>query len=175
MRLMARSAMVLVPSSTAAYYSTHAHARTHETRMINHTYTSLSLLALAFTSHSLQGQAPRDTSKVQARVAISHALPTLDGAHLEAKLVEVTYAPGQASLPHSHPCPVVGYVIEGAVRMQVKGEAEMTYRAGDTFYEAPNGVHAVSANASTTERARFLAYFTCDKATPLSVPVSPPR
>jgi len=64
---------------------------------------------------------------------------------------------------------VIGYVIEGAVRMQVKGEPEATYKAGQSFYEAPNGVHAISANASKTERARFLAYFTCDRESPLTV------
>ena len=31
--------------------------------------------------------------------------------------------------------------------MQVKGEPEALYKAGQSFYEAPNGIHAVSANA----------------------------
>lgn len=57
--------------------------------------------------------------------------------------------------------------------MQVKGERENIYKAGESFYEAPDGVHAVSANASRTERARFLAYFICDHEGPLSVPVAP--
>jgi quercetin dioxygenase-like cupin family protein len=55
----------------------------------------------------------------QARVIFSHALPQLDGAHLKATVVEVTYGPGESSPPHSHPCPVVGYVIQGALRSQV--------------------------------------------------------
>jgi quercetin dioxygenase-like cupin family protein len=82
---------------------------------------------------------------------------------------EVTYGPGEWSPAHSHLCAVIGYVIEGAVRMQVKGEPEATYKAGQSLYEAPNGVHAISANASKTERARFLAYFTCDRESPLTV------
>ena len=106
----------------------------------------------------------------EARIVFAHALPALDGGRLQAKVVEVTYGPGESSKQHSHPCAVIGYVIEGAVRMQVKGEPEATYKAGQSFYEAPNGVHAVSANASKTERARFLAYFTCDRETPLTVP-----
>jgi quercetin dioxygenase-like cupin family protein len=105
-----------------------------------------------------------------ARVVFTHSLPALDGGKLVAKVVEVTYGPGEASAAHSHPCAVVGYVIEGAVRMQVKGEPEAIFKAGQSFYEAPNGVHAVSANASKTQRARFLAYFTCDHETPLTVP-----
>ncbi len=93
----------------------------------------------------------------------------MDGGHLKAVLLEVRYGPGESSLPHSHPCAVIGYVVEGAVRSQVKGEPEMTYKAGDSFYEAPNGVHLVSANASTTEAARFLAYMICDHDAALSV------
>jgi quercetin dioxygenase-like cupin family protein len=50
----------------------------------------------------------------------------------------------------------------------VKGEPEAIYRAGESFYEAPNGVHVVSANASQTEAATFIAYFVCDHNTPLS-------
>ncbi len=105
-----------------------------------------------------------------ARIVCTHRLPALDGKRLEAKIVEVTYGPGESSQPHSHPCAVIGYVLEGAVRMQVKGEPEAIYKAGQSFYEAPNGVHAISANVSKTEPARFLAYFTCDHETPLTVP-----
>ena len=40
-------------------------------------------------------------------------------------------------------------------------------------YEAPNGVHEVSANASHTMPAKFVAYFVCDREMPLSVtPIS---
>jgi quercetin dioxygenase-like cupin family protein len=108
----------------------------------------------------------------QDRMALSLALPRLDGGHLGVKLVEVTYPPGGSSRPHSHPCPVVGYVVDGALRAQVKGEPEAVYRAGETFYEAPNSTHLVSANASDKEPAKFVAFFTCDKDTPLSMPLS---
>ena len=63
-------------------------------------------------------------------------------------------------------------VLEGAVRMQVKGQPERIFNPGETFFEAPSGVHVVSANASQEAPARFLAYFVCDRATPLSVPVT---
>ncbi len=124
-------------------------------------------------SHMLRAQISADSSHGAApprsHVAFAHALPQLDGRHLEVKVVEVTYEPGGSSKPHSHPCPVVGYVIEGAVRMQVQGEPESSYKAGESFYEAPNGVHLVSANASQKERAKFLAYFVCDHDTPATV------
>ena len=112
----------------------------------------------------------QDRLPSQSRVAITQALPPLDGRHLEASVVEVTYAPGGAGSPHRHPCPVIGYMIEGSMRMQVSGQVERTYQAGDTFYETPTDVHVVSANASADRPARFLAYFVCDQKTPLSVP-----
>ena len=111
------------------------------------------------------------TKTERARLAFSHALPRLDGNHLEVKVVEVTYGPGESSSPHSHPCPVLGYVLQGALRTQVQGEPEAIYKVGESFYEAPDGVHAVSANASHKEPARFIAYFVCDRDTPLSLDV----
>ena len=47
-------------------------------------------------------------------------------------------------------------------------EQRRLYRAGESFYEAPNSVHLVSANASDRDPVRFLAYFTCDHDAPLS-------
>jgi quercetin dioxygenase-like cupin family protein len=109
-----------------------------------------------------------------ARVALEHALPALDGATLRSTIVEVTYPPGATSTPHSHPCPVLGYVARGAVRMQFDDAPERVYQAGETFYEAPNGRHLVSANASATAPAVLVATFVCDgKAGALSVPVKP--
>ena len=100
----------------------------------------------------------------------SHALPPLDGSHLRAIVVEVNYAPGEADKPHSHPCTVIGYVAQGTIRFQVKGGPESVYKAGESFYEPPNGVHQVSANASDKEPARLVAFFVCDHDTPLTVP-----
>jgi quercetin dioxygenase-like cupin family protein len=110
-------------------------------------------------------------AKERARIVLSKGLPTLDGAHLKAILVEVNYGPGEASPPHSHPCAVIGYVVEGTLRTQVKGEPEITYKAGESFYEAADGVHLVSANASSTEPAKLVAYLICDHDAPLSVDV----
>lgn len=111
----------------------------------------------------------------RARVALTHALPPLDGSRLRVTVVEVNYGPGEESLPHTHPCPVVGYVLEGDLRTQVAGEAAAVYGPGESFYEAPNGVHQVSANASKSTSTRFLAFFVCDTDAPLSAPAHEPK
>lgn len=104
------------------------------------------------------------------RDAVSQRMPEMDGKNLTATLVEVIYPPGIGSEPHSHPCPVIGYVAEGTIESQVKGQPVGTFTAGQTFYEPPNGVHLVSRNPSKTKPAKLLAYFLCDHAGPLSGP-----
>jgi glucose/arabinose dehydrogenase/quercetin dioxygenase-like cupin family protein len=105
-----------------------------------------------------------------ARELVTHTAPPLTGATLQLQIVEVTYEPGGWSPSHHHPCPVVGYVLEGAVRMQLAGQPERVYKAGETFTELPTDVHVVSSNASDTAPARFLAYFACDGPGPRSIP-----
>ncbi|ERR1700732_3674721 len=139
---------------------------------------ALGILCVAMIGGSPAGlarvivQQHTDASQVateQTRTPFSHALPHLDGDHLKATVVEVTYGPGESDPPHSHPCAVIGHVIAGSYRSQVKGQAEAIYQAGESFYEAPSGVHQVSANASDKVPVKFLAYFVCDRDTPLTV------
>lgn len=113
---------------------------------------------------------PASSKPVRDKTILSRSLPRLDGSNLKVTVVEVTYGPGESSAPHSHPCPVIGYVLDGALRTKVKGETEAVYKIGESFYEAPNGIHAISANASLSKPARFLAFFICDHDTPLSIP-----
>ena len=109
-------------------------------------------------------------SEAGREAPFSHALPQLDGKHLRAIVVEVNYRPGESDEPHSHPCTVIGYVAQGSIRFQVRGGPETVYKAGESFYEAPNGVHQVSANASDTDPAKLIAFFVCDHETALTVP-----
>lgn len=128
----------------------------------------IGLLATSLAGSQASTSPPQEPTNDRTRIVLSRLLPRLDGEHLRATLVEVRYGPGEASSPHSHACAVMAYVVEGAIRTQVKGEAEMIYRAGQSFYEGPNGVHLVSANASSGKPAKFVAYLICDRDAPLS-------
>jgi quercetin dioxygenase-like cupin family protein len=128
---------------------------------------ALSHIAFAQTK---SGDAPAAV-KPRARVVFSRRLPELDGDRLKTTLLQVNYGPGESSLPHSHPCAVIGYVTQGSIHTQVKGQQETIVRRGESFYEAPHAVHLVSANASRTEPASFLAFFVCDRDAPLSANV----
>jgi quercetin dioxygenase-like cupin family protein len=106
------------------------------------------------------------------KVVKEQVIPGMDGTKLKTTILEVSYAPGGSSAAHRHPCPVIGYVLEGRYRTQIGDGPVTIYQKGETFYEPPNGVHQVSANASPTEPVRFLAYFLCDSDARLSTPAN---
>lgn len=105
-----------------------------------------------------------DTSAGDAKVTIVYdqKLPNVPGKSIKGVLVE--YAPGGTSPAHTHPNSAFIYatILEGAIRSQVNAGPVTTYRAGESFSEFPGDHHAVSENASRTERARLLAVFVVD-------------
>ncbi len=82
----------------------------------------------------------------------------------EVRLISVAYLPGGASLPHRHDAQVFVYVLEGSLIMQLRGSAAVTLGPGQTFYEGPDDIHQVSANASRTAPAKILVFMVKDKA-----------
>ena len=88
----------------------------------------------------------------------------------EGAMMAVEYAPGASDPVHRHGAHVFVYVLEGSVVMQAKGAAPVTLRPGETFYEAPDDIHLVGRNASSTEPAKFLAFFVKDKGAPVVMP-----
>jgi quercetin dioxygenase-like cupin family protein len=91
----------------------------------------------------------------------------------EVLMVTVKYLAGGASLPHRHNAQVFVYVLEGKVRMQVEGSAAVTLGPGGTFYEGPEDIHTISANASRTKSARILVFIIKDKGAPVSSDAGP--
>jgi quercetin dioxygenase-like cupin family protein len=91
----------------------------------------------------------------------------------EVLMITVKYLAGAASLPHRHDAQVFVYVLEGEVTMQLQGQAPVTLRPGQSFYEGPNDIHEVSANASQTAPARILVFMVKDKGEPASRAVRP--
>jgi quercetin dioxygenase-like cupin family protein len=130
------------------------------------------ILALSLSIHFSFAQSGSQLTAAGTQAApFTSSLPQMDGTHLRTIVVEVNYAPGEADEPHSHPCAVIGYVAQGAIRFQVKGGGPvLVYKTGESFYEPPNGVHQVSGNASAKEPARLIAFFVCDHETKLTVP-----
>ena len=100
------------------------------------------------------------------------AIPNIPGKSLIA--VEVDYAPGAASPPHTHAKSafIYAYVISGAIESKVNDGETRIYRAGESWSEPPGAIHSISRNASKTEPAKLLAVFVLDtNDDPLTTPV----
>ena len=83
--------------------------------------------------------------------------PSRDGLAVNA--VRVDYDPGGFSHAHRHPAGAYVYVIEGSVIFGIDDQAPFTLEAGDSFYEPPGALHAVSRNASQEVPASLIAFF----------------
>jgi len=88
----------------------------------------------------------------------------------EAIMLTVEYAPGVSEPVHRHNAQAFVFVLEGSVVMQVQGQAPVTLRPGETFYEGTDDVHLVGRNASQTKRARFVVFLVKNKGAPVALP-----
>jgi quercetin dioxygenase-like cupin family protein len=73
----------------------------------------------------------------------------LDGKEAMATVVEVTIEPGQAGVPHRHPGPGFGYVLEGEYELGIDDKPTRVLKAGETFYEPTGCLHRVTKNPGT--------------------------
>jgi quercetin dioxygenase-like cupin family protein len=71
----------------------------------------------------------------------------------------ISFAPGQKTGRHRHPCPVVGFVSEGEAVLEVEGEDAQRLPAGSSFYEPAEKVILRFDNASATEPMKFIAHY----------------
>src|SRR5580704_11635190 len=115
-----------------------------------------------FFSGTTPAQSP--TSAAAVKQLMTKELAGVTGK--EVLMSTVTYPPGGSSPPHRHDAQVFVYVLQGELTMQVQGSPAVTLRAGQTFYESPDDIHQVSANASKTAPAKFLVVSIKDKAKP---------
>jgi quercetin dioxygenase-like cupin family protein len=128
--------------------------------------TALALGGFAVFAGFAQG-AQADEARVTP--VFSQLLPNVPGKVLSA--VVVNYAPGGKSGAHHHAGSVFAYVLTGAIRSQVSGDAEAkVYQAGQSFFEPPGSSHLVSENASATEPASLIAIFVADPDARLTLP-----
>ena len=84
--------------------------------------------------------------------------PSRDGLVVQA--IRVDYEPaGFTHGTHRHPAGAYVYVIDGSVIFGIDDREPVVLKAGDSFYEPPGALHAVSRNASQELPASLLAFF----------------
>jgi quercetin dioxygenase-like cupin family protein len=90
------------------------------------------------------------------------------GRRLTVRLTERD--PGNGSAAHRHPgSHTVGYILEGTYEVKIDDGPVRTLKPGEVFYEAPNALHAISRNPSTTQGLKYLVIQVSDPSKPGTV------
>jgi quercetin dioxygenase-like cupin family protein len=71
----------------------------------------------------------------------------------------LTLAPGGKTGLHTHPGPVVSYVVEGRIVVQVEGKPARTFGPGETIFEPAQTRMLQFDNESATKPAIFIATY----------------
>jgi quercetin dioxygenase-like cupin family protein len=78
--------------------------------------------------------------------------------------------PGNGSTPHRHPgSHIFGYVLEGTYEVKIGDGPVQRLAPGETFYEPPGALHAVSRNGSSTQPVKYLIVAISDPTKPQTV------
>ena len=93
----------------------------------------------------------------------------LAAAGREVVQVRAEFDTDAATPKHTHPGEEIGYVLEGALELEVAGQPKRTLKAGDAFFVPPETVHA-GKNVGKGP-AKVLATYVVEKGKPLSTPV----
>lgn len=127
----------------------------------------IAVVAGAFSLGVVAAQQPSPATK--ASQIMKQAIAEFPGH--EVTMTTLDIPPGGGSMPHRHPTTHnFGYVLEGSYRIKLGDGPERVLNKGDTFYEAPNELHAVSRNASNTAPAKVLVVGIAEIGKPTTVP-----
>jgi quercetin dioxygenase-like cupin family protein len=127
---------------------------------------AFAVLAAAFGLGVVAAQQQTPATKVTA--LMKQAIAEYPGH--EVTMITLDIPPGGGSAPHRHPGHhTFGYVLEGAYKIKLDNGPETTLTRGQTFYEAPGQLHAVSRNASDTEPAKVLVFMLAQSGKPATV------
>jgi quercetin dioxygenase-like cupin family protein len=86
----------------------------------------------------------------------------------EAITARADFGAGATSGRHTHPGEEVGYLLEGALRVEIDGKPVMRLKAGDTFF-IPNGaIH--NATTEGAAGAAVVSTYIVEKGKPLATP-----
>ena len=80
----------------------------------------------------------------------------------------VDIGPGVESGRHTHPGEEFGYVLEGALQLEIDGRPPQTFKAGDVFFVPADVVH--NGRNTGSVKTMFISTYVVESGKPLSAP-----
>ena len=127
----------------------------------------ISLLILALVLPALAQPAPAPVpAPARPNLVLRETVAGMPrGESQEIQVLTAQFAPGQATVFHTHRFPVTVYILEGAFTLELEGRPTVVVRAGESFVEPP-GVRMTGYNRSTTDPIRLVIFYVGDPGTP---------
>ncbi len=79
---------------------------------------------------------------------------------------------GADTMPHKHPCELIGFVLVGEIETKMQGQPAQKYKSGEVFYEYPWQVHEFIKNVQMNEPAKLILFYVFTTGTKLYIPYS---
>lgn len=114
-----------------------------------------------------KGQPAAGASQITENYLLKQRLYKTGAGNREVQIEVVNFPPGSSSPPHRHPCPTFGYLLRGQLESVFNGRRYL-YKPGDTFYEAPYGLHSLTRN-NGADTAKLLVFFINKPGRPNSI------
>jgi quercetin dioxygenase-like cupin family protein len=128
-------------------------------------------LVLAISALAIVPARAQQTAPTKVTALMKQVLTDFPGH--EVMLITLDIPPGGGSPAHRHPGHHVFGYVEGTYQIKLDDRPAIILTKGQTFYEAPGQLHAVSGNASPTEPAKVLAFMVVESGKPITVPEKP--
>jgi quercetin dioxygenase-like cupin family protein len=119
------------------------------------------------TDQFLPSAAHAQPTGTRSTVVITQAMPDI-AREMRISLTE--RIPGNGSTPHRHPGHhTFGYVLEGTYEVKIGDGPVRQLKIGESFYEPPGALHAVSRNPSPDKPVKYLVIQVGDPTKPRTV------
>lgn len=132
----------------------------------------ISRLARAIAAVAVVGMAGGLIVNAQQAAAVKRNIVLKQDISLpdrEGVMATVELPPGSSEGKHTHPAEVFGFVLEGAMSLEIEGSPTAMLKAGDVFHVAPGKVHQGTNNGTAT--VKLAVVFIAEKGKPLTTQV----
>jgi quercetin dioxygenase-like cupin family protein len=128
--------------------------------------TQLSILLLGAIVVAGDRPASAQQPTIQRKTVLQQQDSTISGYQVITNIVEIPA--GTREIRHTHPGPLVGYILEGTLILEHEGRAPATFNIGDAFLVEAGKIHQGINQGSVP--VRILATLMFEKGKPSNSP-----
>ena len=128
---------------------------------------AIATATLAFVNDARIAPANAEEVTIKRTELMNVTLGVAEG--LDGVMVISELPPNGVAPRHTHPADELSYVLEGAIELEIDGQAPVVYEAGETYHIPPGVIHA-ARNPSDSAPTKILVFWAAEAGQPLTAP-----